>query len=71
VGRILLLLLIGLALYWLFRGFFRSQVKPPDAPASRDAEKMVACERCGVNLPQSEALAEGDRWVCRANPNCR
>ena len=73
MGRILLLLLIALAIYWLFRGFFRSQVKPPpEADARRpEGESMVTCTRCGVNLPKSEARAEGDRWVCLANPNCR
>jgi hypothetical protein len=31
---------------------------------------MVACARCGVNLPRSEAKAEGNAFLCRDNPRC-
>ena len=73
MARILLLLIIGFILYFLFRGFFRAQVKrdaPP--PATTDGgEDMVTCARCGVNLPRSEARDEGGRLVCASNPQCR
>jgi hypothetical protein len=72
LGRIVLLLVIGFAIYLLFRGFFRSQVKgEPPAAAAPGGEKMVACENCGVNLPASEAVRSDGRTVCRDNPNCR
>jgi hypothetical protein len=32
---------------------------------------MVACARCGVNVPRSETREEGGRLVCAANPNCK
>lgn len=69
LGRILLLLIIAFAIYLLFRGFFRAQTKqkPPEQITSED---MVACARCGVNLPRSEARDEGGQLVCRDNPQC-
>lgn len=37
---------------------------------SPKGEDMVACARCGVNLPRSEARVEGETYVCRDNPRC-
>lgn len=73
MGKLLLLVLIALAIYWLYRGLFRAQVKPPPEadPRRAEGETMVTCARCGVNMPRSEARAEADRWVCLANPHCR
>jgi hypothetical protein len=74
VARILLLLVIVFILYLLFRRFFRSQTKdaaPPTPSASQaKGEDMVACSRCGVNLPRSDAREEAGRLVCQNNPNC-
>lgn len=73
MARIILLLIIVFALYLLFRGFFRSQVKDEDKPpeaTSIKGEDMVACARCGVNLPRSEAREESGRLVCQNNPHC-
>lgn len=72
MGRILFYILIGLAIYWLWRGLTRPKARPPEADARHpQGESMVTCARCGVNLPKSDARAEADRWVCLANPNCR
>ena len=72
MGRVLILILIGIALWWLFRGFFRAQVRDDKPPAqSRIGEDMVCCARCGVNLPRSEARDEGGKLVCATNPQCR
>lgn len=73
MARIILLLIIVFALYLLFRGFFRSQVKGEDKtpePKSIKGEDMVPCARCGVNLPRSEAREESGRLVCQNNPHC-
>lgn len=74
MGRIILLILIALAIYWLFRAFLRSQArddKPPVDPAiTPKGEDMVTCTRCGVNLPRSEAREEAGRLVCASNPGC-
>jgi uncharacterized protein len=71
VGRILFFVVLAAALYFLLRGTFRSRVKPPPATRSPEGEGMVACARCGVNLPRSSAAAQGERWVCADNPHCR
>ena len=73
MARILLLLVIVFILYLLFRRFFRSQAKndaAPPAATQGKGEDMVACARCGVNLPRSEAREEAWRLVCHNNPNC-
>ncbi len=72
MGRILVLLIIVFLLWLMFRGFFRSQVKKADIPAkSQVGEDMVACARCGVNLPRSDALLERGTYYCQDNPRCR
>jgi uncharacterized protein len=74
LGRIVLLLIIAYAIYLLFRGFMRKQVKRDEAEdalaKSKRGEDMVACARCGVNLPRSEAREEAGRLICRGNPRC-
>lgn len=73
MGRILTLLVIAALVYLAFRGFFRAQVRarenPPRATSAR-GEDMIACARCGVNLPRSSAREESGRWICQGNPNC-
>ena len=73
MGRILLLVIIAFLVWLVFRGFLRANVRserqPPPA-RSIAGEDMVACARCGVNLPRSEALLEGGSFFCRDNPRC-
>jgi uncharacterized protein len=72
LGRILLLIVIGFLIYLLFRGFMRSQAKrDATRTPSQEPEDMIACARCGVNLPRSSAREEAGKWVCQGNPNCR
>jgi uncharacterized protein len=71
LARILLLLAIGFVIWLLFRSFFRAQIKEPDESPPRVAEDMVACARCGVNMPRSEAVEEGGGFVCRDPANCK
>lgn len=73
MGRLLFFLLIGL-LVWIFvrhvgRVAARREAQAQRA-AAREPEAMVACARCGVNLPRSEAREEDGRLVCRDNPSC-
>ena len=75
MSRILLLLLIAFLIYLVLRGVFRSQLKkkePPTAAATTTGgEDMVACARCGVNVPRSETREQDGRRVCAQNPNCK
>ena len=54
------------------RGFFsRSRVSTDErAAAGRAGEDMVACARCGVHMPRSEARIESGSFYCRDNPRC-
>ena len=72
MGRIVLLLIIAFLVYLVFRGFFRVNTRKPgaDAPAV-EAEDMVACSRCGVNLPRSDARLTQGLFYCEDNPRCK
>jgi len=62
MGRVLfwvLLVVVGYAMltHWARAGAGRREPR-------RRSEKMVACAACGLNVPQSEALARNGRWYC-------
>jgi len=64
VGKILLLIIIGVVVYAVFRNYQRSLNKP-DAPArEHSVEDMVQCAHCKVNLPRSEAIYSGGDYYC-------
>ena len=72
MGRIVILLIIAFLVWLVFRGFFRVNTRgPAQVPArSEKGEDMVACAKCGVNLPRSEAREAGALFYCRDNPRC-
>jgi uncharacterized protein len=72
LGKILFFLLLGFLAWLLIRGLTKSKLKHDQDPARRGrVENMVACARCGVNLPASDAREEGGRFFCVDNPHCR
>lgn len=71
MARIVLFVIIGLIVWGLFRGFGRSRVTRDEREAGRAAgEDMVACARCGVHMPRSEAKIDAGSFYCRDNPRC-
>jgi uncharacterized protein len=67
MGRILFFIVLGGGLYVAFRIWRGAQQRSAakQAPGAAAAgEAMVRCDHCGLNVPKSEALAEGDRWYC-------
>lgn len=64
VGKILLLVIIGLVVYALFRNYQRSLNKPSAPAREQSVEDMVKCAHCGVNLPRSEAIYSGGEFFC-------
>lgn len=61
--KLLLLVLIALAVVWLFRSSGRKSGRveppsapPPAAPAPPERETIIACAHCGLMLPTGEAL---------------
>ena len=71
MARIVLFVIIGLIVWGLFRGFGRSRVTRHETEVRRAAgEDMVACARCGVHMPRSEAKIDAGSFYCRDNPRC-
>lgn len=72
MGRIVTLLIIAFLIWLVFKSFFRAQVRrgAPEPSRSVKGEDMVACARCGVNLPRSEAESRQGIFYCRDNPRC-
>ena len=62
MGKIILFLVLAFVVYMVIKGAAR-RGQPP-AAGDRPPERMVACRRCGVNLPRSEALEEDGRFYC-------
>ena len=71
MGRILFFLLIGIVLWLLLRNALKAR-KPEAPPAeTKQGEDFVACARCGVNLPRSEALKEAGQFRCADPKTCK
>ncbi|HYD57168.1 MAG TPA: PP0621 family protein [Burkholderiales bacterium] len=64
MGRILVILLIVVLAVWLLRRALRPAKgdKPPSKPAKEG--ELVACARCGLNLPRSEAREAAGATYC-------
>lgn len=63
MGKILLLLVIGLVVYAVFKNYQRS-LGAPKPPGTNEVEDMVKCAHCGVNLPRSEAVFSRGDFYC-------
>lgn len=69
MGKLLFWLLVGFAVYagwrwWQARQRIDQANRERPAPPTAVGEPMVRCEVCGLNLPRSEALADGARHFC-------
>jgi uncharacterized protein len=67
MGRILFFVILGVGLYIAFRiwrGGQRRGAATRSPNSSGGGEAMIRCGHCGLNVPKSEALADGDRWYC-------
>lgn len=62
MGKFLILIIILIAVYWIFAAKRRPSAKSSGSPAS--PETMVECAYCRVNLPVSESLAANGRHFC-------
>jgi uncharacterized protein len=62
MSKILLFALVAVAVYL----FIRFQKRPPPAPRApaASAEPMIACSRCGVHVPRSEAIGGAGAYFC-------
>ena len=65
MAKLLLLLGVIAVIFWLLvRQRQGAAHDAPESPAPRPAEKMVSCARCGVHLPESEAIVVAGRPYC-------
>ena len=65
MGKLLVLIGLGLAVYLLIKSYQRKLGQPGSAaPAERGPEDMVKCAHCGVNLPRSEAIFSRGEFFC-------
>ncbi|MGB9094708.1 MAG: PP0621 family protein [Gallionella sp.] len=62
MSRLLMLVAIGAAVYWLLRSYGK-EVSRQDHPVVED---MVRCAHCGVHIPRSEGIASGGKFFCSA-----
>lgn len=64
MGKLILLLFLGLLAYLAYKGFRRSSRNNEQVSQQQGPERMVACARCGVHLPESEAVQAEGRHFC-------
>jgi uncharacterized protein len=65
MGRLLLLILLGLLIYLMVKGFMRSSSRrKADGAAPKPGERMVTCAHCGVHLPESDSVTAEGRHFC-------
>ncbi|MFM1879882.1 MAG: hypothetical protein RLZZ344_116 [Pseudomonadota bacterium] len=70
---LIVVVLVGLALWMLRRALGRPGQKTPPAPRQTKKESrqsgpktldLIACRHCGLHLPRSEAVWRGERSYC-------
>ena len=61
MSRLIFLFAIVAVIYLLFKSY-----SAPTAKAAKPAEDMVRCAHCGVHLPKSESVSDGDQFFCCA-----
>lgn len=61
---IAILVIVWLVVYIVKRTLGQRQPKESLGRQQRRSEKVVRCARCGVHVPESEAVREGDRFYC-------
>jgi uncharacterized protein len=64
MGKLLVLVLVVLVAYALVKALAVKNRAPGARPRPHAGERMVPCSQCGINLPESEALADNGRYFC-------
>lgn len=66
VGKIILLVLGLLLVYWILRSYRKRVGRRDGPPQAGTAEDMVRCAQCGVHLPRSESITTRGNFYCSA-----
>ncbi|MBI2313283.1 MAG: preprotein translocase subunit YajC [Betaproteobacteria bacterium] len=64
MGKLLLLVVVVLLVYWVVKAFSRGLRKQDEPPRQAGAEDMVRCDQCGVHLPRSESVTSQGKFFC-------
>tara|TARA_X000000368_G_scaffold73243_1_gene53762 strand:- start:315 stop:512 length:198 start_codon:yes stop_codon:yes gene_type:complete len=59
--QVLILITVITLVYLIARS-----ARKPKANISEKSTDMVKCQKCGLNLPKSEAIQSGEIWFCSA-----
>jgi uncharacterized protein len=70
VRNLLIFILVLVAIWWIRRIVSRSDDSPRGdkegvrRPGTDSAERMVGCAHCGLHVPESESVRDGDTYYC-------
>ncbi|MCZ7565156.1 MAG: PP0621 family protein [Burkholderiales bacterium] len=67
MGKLLVLIIVVLAAYVVLKALAAPRRGSGDVrpgAGARGGERMVPCSRCGVNVPESEAIMSDGRYYC-------
>jgi uncharacterized protein len=69
VRSILLFILALVAIWWVRRALNRARGGDKHADGGRrraldEPERMVGCDHCGVHVPESEGVRDGEAFFC-------
>ena len=48
----------------LYRSYQRQRMPQSQGQAKPLPTRVVRCQQCGVHIPETEAITEGDRYFC-------
>jgi len=57
--QVLILIAVITLVYFIARS-----TKKPKAILTEKSTEMIKCQKCGLNLPKSEATKSGNSWFC-------
>ncbi len=66
MGKIILVVLGLLLVYWILRSYRRRVGRSDLRPQPGAGEDMVQCAQCGVHLPRSESITTQGGFYCSA-----
>lgn len=72
MGKALLVLLVAIAGWVLFKGLLKGAAARRESQATKPpaSEKMIQCQRCGVFMPESESMSVDGNISCRQPDAC-
>ncbi|MDX9707668.1 MAG: PP0621 family protein [Azospira sp.] len=64
MGKLILLVVIGFAVWWMWRKLHSGGAREQPQVSARLPETMVGCALCGLNQPKSECVESDGRFYC-------